>query len=490
MRNLTVWLRSLLSYLRNPRKISNLWYFEEYHSKTRIYLVQPIILLVFVLVFAWYILFPTNVAVVGSVGLGGILVVSFLWARMMATQVECNRKLRYTAFQVGDELEEQIRMKNSSDLPVLWAEFIDHSRIPGYTVTSVQAAGIKLTQEWRAETICQKRGVFTLGPWEVIIGEPFGIFKVKKQYMDQSEIIVYPPLATLPTGILPKSKAVGTQNPLNQPIRAETIISNTTRPYATGDSLRRIHWRTSAHHQGLFVKVFEPEAASSVWIVPDFDAAVHVGEGVDSSLEMMVILVASLASDLLKSRLGVGLFLNSALPGDPTSMPRTILPRYGPAHIWTILRALAPVEAASDRPFSQTLTLAHNLLANQDMLIAVTPSSSKSWGKTLKGLIRNRLSSQHIPSFARAIFLDPASFIVHAQEQASLPRPISESNADEISSYLAALGISCSVIRKQDIKPTAGVHGKIRRWEFKTLGTGRVVVRQAPRSVGPEEKVS
>jgi hypothetical protein len=46
---------------------------------------------------------------------------------------------------------------------------------------------------------------------------------------------------------------------------------------------------------------------------------------------------------------------------------------------------------------------------------------------------------------------------------------------------LASLGIQTSLLRREDIRPVLGAFGTLRRWEFKTLGTGRIHVRQAPR---------
>lgn len=438
---------------------------------------QPAVVFIFLVLIAWYLISPTRVIVLLLAGIAGIFFTSFIWARQMFLHVDCARKLHYTAFQVGDELEEQIRLDNHSPLPVLWAEFMDESSIPDYTVTSVQAAGSHSSQHWRAETICQRRGVYRLGPWKVILGEPFDIFRVEKKYKEENEIVVYPPLAPVPAGILPRSNTVGSHRQLHQPVHADTIIASATRPFAPGDSFRRIHWRTTARHQAPFVKQFEPESATSIWLIPDFDETVQAGEDNEPTLEAMVILTASIASHLLDERLSVGLFLNSGLPGDPDARPVTILPRYGRAHLWTVLRALAPVELAKNRPFEKTLTLASSLISAQDMVIVITPSFDPAWMKCLREIVKYSPISDRRLTYTKAILLDPGSF----QTQYGSPASTSASPVD----YLTSLGISATLIRKEDIHPISGAHGTLRRWEFKTLGTGRVVVRQVPRPVEP-----
>jgi uncharacterized protein (DUF58 family) len=448
-------------------RIQSLWKFQGDGVETTISLKQPLVPLAFLIVFIYYIIAQTGIMAMATAALGSVLLISYLWARSMARGVSAQRRLRYTAFQVGDEFEEHIDLSNTSILPVLWAEFSDHSNIPGYNVSSVRSTSGNSSTEWRAHTLCQQRGRFLLGPWELTIGELFGIFQVKHRYLERKEIIVYPPLAPLAPGLLPHLRSVGSQRQLNQPLSAETISASTTRPYVTGDSLRRLHWPTSARRDDLFVKVFEPEAASNIWIVPDFDAAVHIGHGTDSSLEAMVILVASLASQLLADRLPVGLFTSAG-------EPQAVLPQPGRPHLWTLLRALAPLQAVDNQPLTRTLSQARSLIRSSDLLIVVTPSLNLDWALHLQAVFsQHQGGRQH----AKAILLDPTSFEQISPANTHLP-------SQQLVAELISLGIHATFLRKEDIRPVLGTFGTLRRWEFKTLGTGRVHVRQAPRQAG------
>ncbi|MBE0699768.1 MAG: DUF58 domain-containing protein, partial [Anaerolineaceae bacterium] len=260
--------RPFQRWLREPRII---WRMDGQALTITVEIQSWLPVLVFLIALIWYIALPAPITVMTMVALGGLLLAAFFWARSMARSVRGRRKLRFAAMQVGDELEEQVSLRNYSFLPVLWAEFLDRSNIPDYTVSSARAADPESQAEWRVHTICTRRGVFSLGPWELRLGEPLGIFIVHQVYLQKQEILVYPPLAVLPPHLLPHRGALGDSRPLNQPLRAETIASTTVRPYVQGDPLRHIHWRTSARKTDLFVKVFAPEAASSVWLVPDFD---------------------------------------------------------------------------------------------------------------------------------------------------------------------------------------------------------------------------
>jgi uncharacterized protein (DUF58 family) len=414
--------------------------------------------LVFLAVLVWFIASPSPIAIMTAVSLGGILLSSFLWARSMLFHVRGRRRLRFAAMQVGDELEEQISLRNNSYLPVIWAEFMDRSNIPGYTVSSARAASQLSQVEWRAHTVCTRRGIFNLGPWELRLGEPLGIFIVRQVYLQHQEILVYPPLAVLPEHILPHRGAQGDHRPLNQPLRAETILSTTVRAYSPGDPLRHIHWRTTARHLDPYVKVFAPEAASRVWLVPDFDAAVHLSQESHSSEETMVTVIASLAAELLQQNLSVGMFASA----DTESI---VLPRLGQTHLWSILQALAPLRAVSGRPLADVLVRAQSLVSGNDLLIVATPSTCPDWIVPLRRISHSRGSTGR----AEAILLDPQSYGGEIQADGLIP-------------ILLEQGIAANLLRREDVQLIGGYYGEVSRWEFSVLGTGRVIARNKPRS--------
>ena len=426
------------------------------NGEARLELHQPLWISASLVLLIGYTLWPQPFLLTGLVVLSGLLLIGWLWARTLALQIDAARTLRYTAVQVGDELEEAIEIVNRSLLPLIWAEVIDHSTAPGYGLSGVYSVGGGTAKQWRVTTTCTQRGVFMLGPWELITGDPFGIFQVRQTYTQRHEILVYPPLASLSPELLPRQRQVGDLQRLNRATHADTIEMATTRPYVLGDPLRRVHWRTTARHNQLFVKMFEPEASSTVWLLPDLDARVQHGTGADSSLEKLIILTASLAAHLLADRLAVGLLLDS-------SAGLSVPPQPGEAHLWAILRALALAHAQHEHTFDQTLLEARNVFSLRDSIVVLTPSLAAAWPQALHLLGGNRFN------FApEAIVLDPASFGARA-------------SATEFVSLLREQGVLAQMVRSEDIVPISGAYGELRRWEFQTLGTGRVFVRQRPR---------
>jgi uncharacterized protein (DUF58 family) len=434
------------------RRSPVLWHSTRPDCVVTIELKEWLPLVALTLLLIWYAAAPTEVGLMALAALGGILLLTFVWARTLALRVTGKRALQYLAIQVGDEIEEIVTLENNSSLPVLWAEFIDRSDLPGYAVGGVATADPHNSIEWRAHSTCSRRGVFVLGPWELRLGDPFGFFLVRQTYTARQEILVHPSLAALPPYLLPHGGVLGEHRPHRQPLSADTNNAFTARPYVPGDPLRSVHWRTTAHHDSPFVKVFEPEAASIIWLVPDCDAAVHYGE----TEETMVTLAASLAAQLLREHLAVGLLFNA-------EAFEVIAPRRGTPHLWTLLRALAPLHSQPGTPLAQTLARANSIVAARNLVVVITPSVGADWARELKRIAWNRRGGG-----AEAILLDPASFGGPGRVEPCL-------------SLLAELGLAHKLVQRGDVRPISGAYGTLSRWEFKTLATGGILVKQSPR---------
>lgn len=405
----------------------------------------------------WYAATPTAEASMAAAALAGLLLLSFVWARALARHVTAHRSLRYAAMQVGEEVEEDLTLDNAAPLPALWAEVADPAGLPGYSLASVRGVEAGGRLHWRAHALCTRRGAFPLGHWELRLGDPFGCFLVRQRYHSAQTLVVYPPLAALPRSLLPHTPTFGEHQLLRQPLPAETINAAATRPHVPGEPLRGVHWRTTARRGALYTKVFEPEATSRVWLIADFDPAAQAGAGADTTVELLVMLSASLAAQLLQRRLAVGLL---AARG-----PEILItpPRPGVAYLWDHLKALAPLQAeAGTLPLPELLVQASALVSPRDLMILVTPSLDPAWARAW-------LQMAQRGARAEVLLIDPASFGGPAAAQPFVP-------------VLVELGLAARVVRRGQIQPVAAAYGVLRRWEFITLGTGRAVALQTPRN--------
>jgi uncharacterized protein (DUF58 family) len=161
--------------------------------------------------------------------MGFILLSAYLWSISLAIGVQGRRELLSTAVQVGDEVEERIELENNVPFPLIWAEFVDQSTLPGYSISVGAALDALGRRRWVNRAACQLRGIYRVGPWELHMGDPFGIFRIRQRYTDQREMVVYLPLAEIPTDLLPQSSSFGDAHFYRAHLKADSTKAYTTR---------------------------------------------------------------------------------------------------------------------------------------------------------------------------------------------------------------------------------------------------------------------
>jgi uncharacterized protein (DUF58 family) len=223
------------------------------------------------------------------------------------------------------------------------------------------------------------------------------------------------------------------------------------REYLPGDSLRWIHWRTSARYDSLFVRLFDGTPAGDWWIFLDMDRSVQVGEGQDATEEHGVILAASLADQGLRLGQAVGLVAH----GEQLVW---LAPRVGEGQRWEILHSLALVSLGSC-PLSELLARTRPALGQYGSLVIITPAVDNAWIEALVPLLRRGA----IPT---VLLLDPVSFG-------------GAGDVREMAALLSDLGVAHYIVTRALLDRPEARPGQQGRREWRVLGTGRVVpVRQ------------
>ncbi len=380
-----------------------------------------------------------------------LLLVAFVWARGLARGVSIMRKRRYGWAQVGDVIQERWTMHNDSFIPVLWAEVREFSNLVGYDASRAIGLGGRSSHAWSSRGVCQLRGIFTLGPLRVTMGDPFGLFRVELFDDHTDTFVVYPAVSDLPQMVQPRGFAHGVGR---HSLRSLDITTNASsiRNYAPGDALKRIHWRTSARRsmpeqESLFVKEFDLEPIGDAWIILDMDHSVHAGEGPESTQEYAVALAASLANQMLRANRAVGLATHN---GGPVLIP----PQKGHQQLWELLQVLAGVYAEADMSIAELLRLCLPAVGRNITVVVITPSSDGAWLHELATLMGHGVHTS-------AVLLDAASFG-------------GQNGSEGIHGALADLGVEAYVIDKSfRFVPT--VKKGRQDPEYKVLGTGRVI---------------
>ncbi|WOF24051.1 DUF58 domain-containing protein [Microbacterium betulae] len=142
-----------------------------------------------------------------------------------------------------------------------------------------------------------RRGVWEIGPLTVVEHDPFGIARRARRLGRGTSAAVTPrlaPLAPLPRVAGDSGLALTTAERRGQ--GSDNLIP---RPYAPGDSMRRIHWRASARLGDFMVREEEHEASPRAVVVLDRSAARWspdaASPGADEAFETAVTLCVSAA---------------------------------------------------------------------------------------------------------------------------------------------------------------------------------------------------
>ena len=333
----------------------------------------------------WWVLF---------FGLGGAWLISYLWARSLARDLDLTREVRFGWAQVGDTLRERFTMTNRSRLPALWVELHDRSNLPSYRASREVAVGGERSIRWHIKAVCTRRGLFHLGPVTVRTGDPLGLFTVVREFPTTIPLLVLPPVATLPPMEMAPGGRSGDEWTLPLQTRP-TVTASQVREYVPGDHHRLIHWPTSARQNELYVRSLDSAQSGDWTILLDMDHRVHLGEGENSTEEHQVVLAASLADQALRSGKAVGL---AAADGELTWLP----PRGGDAQRWQILYSLALI-SQGDWPLPLVLERTRPLLGRSPSLTIITPSVDPGWIGSLVPILE-------VGGTLTVLILDPHSF--------------------------------------------------------------------------------
>jgi uncharacterized protein (DUF58 family) len=142
------------------------------------------------------------------------------------------------------------------------------------------------------------RGAHRVGPVTARGVDPLGLAEFVRTVPGTQRLLVLPrvvALRGLPAASgLDVAHGAGAVGPGQG--RSDVLV----RPYRSGDELRRVHWRSTARHDELMVRLDERSWREGVTVVVDRRAEAHRGHGADASLEWAVSLAASVCVHLVE----------------------------------------------------------------------------------------------------------------------------------------------------------------------------------------------
>ncbi len=250
-----------------------------------------------------------RIAEVIALALMASVLIALGYRLVLTGDVQTERQVPAQIVPWGDQLAQSLTLKNRARMRIPAIQVTDGATLPEHPAGYVASLGARKDITWSFRVTCRHRGRWRLGPVDVQMGDPFGIFPVRRRVGAVSSVLVLPRWVPLSRcGLKLDGFLLGEARGQRRGESPPAVTS--VRPYAPGDSISAIHWRSSARSGQLVSKLFDPDVQTVLWLVLDLDGTV-----VPDAEELLVTATNSLALYALRqANLRVGLVASGATP--------------------------------------------------------------------------------------------------------------------------------------------------------------------------------
>jgi uncharacterized protein (DUF58 family) len=365
------------------------------------------------------VLYPTAVGLVLSVAAAA------LWVRLVAKPVGLRRRVA-GLHVAGDDVPVRLELELDGRAAARHLDVVERIERLGDRTVTLRRRGRRLVGEYVIDSA--PRGRYPIEDSRVILEDPFALERREIGLRAPGALLVYPRIVELPALFSETGSRMqeGRRLLLRRPSGFDL---HSVREYEQGESLRRVHWPSTAKRGQLMVKDLEDSPRDESLVLLDADARFAVGVAPHSSFELAV----SAAGSILKAQAGrgrrAGLVINAAEP------------RYQPVHSldgdWNLaLELLASVEPDGRSPVAALLVDGAGAVSKALEVCVVTSGLT---ARLVDRMLQRAVSRRG----ASLVYVDPVSF---AEDAAAVP-------AVDARAQIARLqhaGIAACVLRRGD----------------------------------------
>lgn len=300
-----------------------------------------------------------------SASLIGLVAVSYVVPLFVTRRLAVSRRLPTEAFE-GMPVAIQSEITNRGRLPRFLIRIEDQLAMGGGgTVIWLPGGASRLITY---ETVLP-RGIYAQAGLTTGSGAPFGVWNRKLATEAGAGITIYPAYEEIPTFPLLEAMSSPSETVHERRSAGSGYDYLGIRDYRRGDSMRSVHWRSSARRGELVVKEFEEEIATPVSIVIDLKAGTHAGRAGDSSLDAAARTAATLANYCLKAGHPLRLFAQ-----DKEAVVKIERPGFYPALEW-----MAGLEANGRLDAAGLVEEAIPFISQRSTVILIATSQRADW---------------------------------------------------------------------------------------------------------------
>lgn len=246
----------------------------------------------------------------------GVLLLSAVAASLITLTLARRTETVARAFHpdvasAGSEVEVRLRVKTRSPIPAAQGRWRDTlpDGVDGDAWGVFPATGSSMRSGGEAVELgytvtAERRGVRLIGPLSVVATDPFGFARRRHTIGRPLPLTITPQIIDLGPLIEQPGEAGGSMHTATDQLGqgSDNLIP---RVYVPGDSMRRIHWRASAHRDQLMVRQEEQETTPEATVILDtararWDDDASRSPGADPDFETAISLCASAAARLVQ----------------------------------------------------------------------------------------------------------------------------------------------------------------------------------------------
>jgi uncharacterized protein (DUF58 family) len=218
-----------------------------------------------------------------AVGLALAVALAWVWARSLRRPMRLERRTGSTDHLEGADVLVEVELEPEGALTPGSVMLVEEIGRLGERVTVLERAGHKLRARYFLDGL--PRGRYAFANVRAVLEDPFGLERVEQPIAGDGTLLVYPRLVDLDRVFTEGIEAhQGRRLAMWRPAGFDL---HSVREYQQGESLRKVHWPTTARRGELMVKDFDDAARDEVAVVLDA-ATPSVGEPPDSSFEAQV----------------------------------------------------------------------------------------------------------------------------------------------------------------------------------------------------------
>ena len=213
-----------------------------------------------------------------ATGLLLAVLLAWVWVHLANGPMRLHRNLGEREHVEGDEVQIAVAVEPSGLLPVPGATLVERVGMLGEQRHVLRRRGRRLAITYVLARV--RRGRYVFADSRVELSDPFGLHRVDAPLPSPGALLVYPRLVELDR-LFSETGAHAREGRRLVMRRRTGFDLHSVREYEQGESLRHVHWRSTARRGQLMVKELEDAPRDEIAVLLDANATAVAGESFD-----------------------------------------------------------------------------------------------------------------------------------------------------------------------------------------------------------------